>query len=145
MSPQSKEQIKRAESNRPGTYISPHHGDGGWHGSSFESEKFDNEWQPMNDRILLRLIPIKRKYESIVRPENAAQETTTRHAIVVRVGPGKRIEGINGGTVRRPVEVRPGDEVIIGQYTDWEGFNGEFVLAQEADVRLIVNSKAASA
>ncbi len=143
--PQTKEQIKRAASNRPGTYVSPHFGDGGWHGSSFASEKFDTDWEPLNDRILVRLIPAKVKYESIVRPENAAQETTTRHAIVLRVGPGKRVEGVNGGMVRRPCEVQPGDEVIIGRFDDWQGFNGQCVLAQQDDVRLIVKTKATSA
>ncbi len=142
--PLTKEQIRK-QKNDPDAYVSPHHGDGGWHGSTFASEKFDSDWQPLNDRILIRLIPAKLKYESIIRPESAASDTTSRHAIVLRVGPGARVEDADGETVRRPLDVKPGDEVIIGRWHDWEGFNGQCVLCQEADVRVIVKRKAAAA
>ena len=134
--PLTKEQIKKQRTD-PDSYVSPHHGDGGWHGSSFASEKFDTEWEPLRDRILVKIIPAKLKYESIIRPENAAEEITSRRAIVLKVGPGKCDEG----GIRRPLDVRPGDEVIIGRFTDWEGFNGQCVLCQEADVRVIVGKK----
>jgi len=145
---QTKEQIKRAASNRPGTYVSPHFGDGGWHTTPGCLE-FTTEWEPLRDRILLRMIPMKLKYESIVRPENAAMEETTRHAIVLKVGPGPWIEGINGGIVRQPLDVKVGDEVIIGKWHDWQtadaGWGENIIICQEKDVRVIVNKKAMSA
>lgn len=116
-------------------YQSPHHPDGGWHGSAIGSEKFDTLWEPMFDRILVKRITEPSK-GLIVMPQTAAPLRDTSNGIVLRVGPGKRIAG--EGNRRQPLDVQPGDEVIIGRWTDWESFGDDVVLCQEADIRVVV-------
>jgi co-chaperonin GroES (HSP10) len=87
-------------------------------------------WQPMNDRILVERITEPSGKSRIVIPEKYQQSA---HIGRVRaVGPGKRIEGINGGTVRRPVAVKVGDLIAFGRFTDWD-VDGT-VLIQEGDI-----------
>lgn len=121
-------------------FVSPHHADGGWHGSDPVN---DLNWIPRNDRILVRRLPDIHPDRTITTPD-IANCITQHRGTIIRTGPGKMIEGINGGKVRRPcqdkqgLDVFPGDEVIIGPHVDWESSDGQLVLAQEADVRLIV-------
>jgi co-chaperonin GroES (HSP10) len=157
--PQTKEQIRHAPVAKD-SYLSPHHGDGGWHGSSFGSEIFDADWQPLNDRILVKRLPEKtREHSLIVRPE--ITDEISYRAVVVKMGLGKRSEGewrkvgvvwtsdengIQQGTGGewkwvpvdgRPMSLRVGQEVLIGPHVDWDSFGGEYALCQEADVRVI--------
>lgn len=124
-----------AQRHVPGdAYVSPHYGDGGWHGSSIGSVKFDTDWEPLFDRILVKRIAEQPK-GLIIAPETAAKQTDTSRGIVLRVGRGKRIEG--EGDTRRPLEVAPGDEIIFGRFTDWDSFGEDVVLIQEADIRVV--------
>jgi chaperonin GroES len=53
--------------------------------------------------------------------------------VVVSVGPGKRRK--DGS--RRPLEVRVGQIILFGRYTDYD--DGELLLIQEADVVGVVS------
>lgn len=156
--PLTKEQIK--QQSIADSWVSPHFGDGGWHGSSFGSEKFDADWQPRHDRILVRRIPDVQSSVIILKPsyhEGRAQ--------IVKVGPGKWIPGewwrfrslagfpapddvdmdIQGyywdwiPGYRKSLDVHPGMQVIIGPHSDWDSYAGEYLLCQEADVRVVLS------
>lgn len=160
--PLNKEEIKRR--NNPGnTYVSPHHGDGGWH-TTPGCQLFTTEWEPRQDRILVQLLDQPNK-SAIARPETAAPEDSSRRGMVLKVGPGKWIEGYwrKTGVVwtpdengiqqgiggepewiaghRQALNLHAGDEVIIGRWHDWSsldaGWGREIVLCQEADARVI--------
>lgn len=160
--PLTKEEIKaRSEARRGSAYVSPNYGDGGWHTTPGMNE-FSTEWEPMGDRILVRLAPIKQP-SSIVALTDASD--TSRFGTVLKVGPGKFRDGHwykrgvtwkpdkhgiqqgSGGVwewipgQRIPLTLRPGDNVVIGRWHDWStlesGWGEEIVLCQEADVRVL--------
>jgi co-chaperonin GroES (HSP10) len=148
--PQTREQIRSTSLQRE-TYVSPHYDDGGWHGSSFGSEKFDADWQPMFDRILVRLLPDAQPVVTSALLKGThkltgavvlvgARKTECRRGIVLAVGPGKRIPEF--GNRRYPMDSKPGDEVIIGRWDDWQAFGEHIVLCQEADIRVVVQRAA---
>lgn len=79
------------------------------------------------------------------------KDITTRTGTVLAVGPGKWHEkpGLSWELTKqvfKPTELKPGDRVMIGHYSDWESWNcsadgyegrgKNVVLCQEADVRL---------
>jgi hypothetical protein len=161
--PLTKQEIK-ARNNPSETYVSPHHGDGGWH-TTPGCQQFTTEWTPRNDRILVRLFR-ERNNSLILRPEIAALETSSRRGVILKAGPGKWIDGAwrktgvlwcpdengiqqsTGGEWeyiaghRQPMMVRVGDEVIIGRWHDWSsleaGWGEEIALCQEADCRVVL-------
>jgi chaperonin GroES len=83
-------------------------------------------FQPLDDRILVERIDEDDTASIIIVPELAA--VPSRKAVVVACGPGKR----TGSGGRIPVDVRPGDIVVFGRFTDFD--NGRLLLIQEADV-----------
>lgn len=85
--------------------------------------------RPINDRILVRRLDTKSESKGLVIPE-VCQERSTR-GLVIAVGPGKR--GKKGERI--PCDVKPGDIVLFGKYTDFDRDN--LVMIQEADVRYI--------
>lgn len=151
--PLTKEQIK--QQSIADSWVSPHFGDGGWHGSSFGSEKFDADWQPRHDRILVRRIPDVQSSVIILKPSYHEGR-----AVIERVGPGKWVAGEwwyhDGQTYnrfydfrdegyywisgyRKPLDVHPGMQVIIGPHSDWDSYAGEYLLCQEADIRVVLS------
>ena len=133
--PLSKDAIRNQHRTRiVDSWTSPHHMDGGWHGSDPAN---DTHWVPRHDRILVQRLPDIHPDRILVAPD-VANMICQHRGIIIRTGPGKLVEGVNGGWVRRPVEVLPGQEVIIGPHVDWESEDGQYVLCQEADVRLVV-------
>lgn len=85
------------------------------------------EFQPLHDRILVfRLLDWPNDTGLLVMPECA--QTPSRRGVVVRVGPGKR----DKDGCRRPLDVKPGDIVYFGRYTDHD--DGRYLLIQEADI-----------
>lgn len=84
-------------------------------------------FQPLHNRVLVRRIPLDySNAPSIVIPDCA--QTPSRRGVVVRVGPGKR----DADGYRRGLDVRPGDVVYFGRYTDFD--DGELLLVEEADI-----------
>lgn len=92
--------------------------------------------QPLADRVVLRRLPEEQKGR-IILPESAQEPSVLCE--VVAVGPGAWTEGINGGVVRRPCEVRPGQKVLIGPYCDFEWDAEKLLICNEADIRGVVN------
>jgi co-chaperonin GroES (HSP10) len=100
--------------------------------------------EPMNDYILVERLPEPEQKGRIIIPD-VAQEKGIKGKVLA-VGPGKWIEGINGGRVRRTPEVKPGDFVLFN--SKWNDFAGDHYddlpigsdprlhLVQEADVFL---------
>lgn len=85
--------------------------------------------RPLNDRILVKRLPLEAQMSRIIAPE-ISREPSYR-GIVMAVGPGKR--GKKGQRI--PCDVKPGDVVLFGQYTDFEQDN--LVMIQEQDVRYV--------
>lgn len=130
-------------------HVSPNYKDGAWH-TTPGCQEFVTEWEPRNDRMLVRLLP--EVYKGVLHlPENRSALTLTRLGMVLKTGPGKWVEGtwwhfekpqshwewIPGH--REEMVIKPGMRVAIGQFTDWEsnaaGWGENIVLCQQADVR----------
>lgn len=108
--------------------------------------------RPMGNHILVELDEEIPSSEVIVAPDiSRNKEIGTRIGTVLAVGPGKWSEKpgptwVLSKQIFKPTELKSGDRVIIGHYSDWEswncsadGFEGRganVVLCQEADVRL---------
>jgi co-chaperonin GroES (HSP10) len=100
--------------------------------TSLSRDEFIEQCTPLADRILVKLIPWK--FEPLViRPtKEGLISSACRNAVVLKLGTGKRGDGNN----RIPFTVRPGHEVLIGNWTDLE--IEDIVLCSEKDVRGIV-------
>lgn len=83
---------------------------------------------PLHDRILVkRLAELGEAASSFLYVPECAQRLSVR-GIVVAVGPGKRYADGH----RRPLDVKPGDLIEFGRFTDFD--DGNLLLIQEADV-----------
>ena len=85
--------------------------------------------RPMNDRIMVRRIPETDTKSTIIIPD-VAQQPSFRGEIL-SVGPGKR----RADGSRQPLDVKPGEIVWFGQYTDFD--KEDYVMIQEADIRFV--------
>lgn len=105
--------------------------------------------RPVGDHILVEVDQEAPLSEVITVPDIARnQELATRIGTILAVGPGKWKEkpGMSHEITKErfyPTQLKPGDRVIIGHYSDWESWSADFegrdnniVLCQEADVRL---------
>ena len=93
--------------------------------------------QPRNDLVLIERLDDAPK-SAIVIPEVAKERGLKGK--VLAVGPGKLVEGVNGGLVRKPVEVRPGDIVYFNsKWNEFAGshFSGEEMIGTPAGLHLI--------
>lgn len=97
-------------------------------------EELAAKYQPMNDRVLLRRIEEKNE-KLIVEPEAFARKPNK--AEVVAVGEGMLI----GGELR-PINLKPGDVVLYGEYNaeDIEVEGEKLLLVSAFDVRLKIKS-----
>ena len=84
--------------------------------------------EPRNDYVLIQRIDALPQPSSIVIPDIAKTKGIT--GIVVAIGPGKWIEGCNGGYVRQTPAVKVGDMVLFN--SKWNDFAGDH---QEPDYR----------
>jgi co-chaperonin GroES (HSP10) len=113
--------------------------------------------RPLTDHILVELDPLPEPSAVIAAPQIYQREIGTRVGTVLAVGPGKWKEkpGRSWEITRErfyPTQLKPGDRVVIGHFSDWESWNCDadapgpnIVLCQEADVRLVSTNDAASA
>lgn len=100
--------------------------------------------EPRNDYILIERVQDAYQIGRIFIPEAAREKGL--QGKVLAVGPGKWIEGINGGRVRRTPELKPGDIVLFN--SKWNdlaadhysnlpaGTDPNLHLVQEADIFL---------
>jgi chaperonin GroES len=105
-------------------------------------------FQPLHDNILIQRIDVY-QVGRILIPEVA--RTKSLKGKVLAVGPGKWVEGVNGGHVRKTMDVQPGDMVIFnsrwndiaGDHEDEmpAGSDPSLHLIQEADVFLKVKER----
>lgn len=92
----------------------------------------NENFQPLHNRILVRRIPLDyANAPAIVVPQCA--QLPSRRGVVVRVGWGKR----DSDGYRRPLDVRPGDVIYFGRYTDFD--DGDLLLITEQDIVGIVS------
>lgn len=104
--------------------------------------------QPINDRVIIRLAPVEQKTAGGLFIPDVAQEGVeqlssmvryskggTHQGTVVAAGPGKWMED---GEYRRPMSVKPGDQVLFGQFADF-GEEGIAVI-REDDILAVVNA-----
>lgn len=148
-------------------WVSPNFKDGGWH-TTPGCQEFVTEWEPRNDRMLVRLLP--EVYRGLIHlPDKRSLLSPTRVGIVLKTGPGKWIPGewwsvpkrseerITGNIWRvanwrewewfpghrEEMTCKPGMRVAIGKFTDWEsndaGWGDNVVICQQADVRVILS------
>jgi len=124
----------KATSRKLDTWKSPHFGDGGWHTTPGTQEHV-TEWEPLGDRLLVRILPDK--WTSVIIRVNSDQQEAYRRGVVMKLGTGYRLP--DDKSERQPFTVQVGDEVIIGQWHDWQsadaGFGENVVLCREPDVR----------
>ena len=97
--------------------------------------------RPLHDRLLVRRIEQPEQVRGgIVIPDTAKEKP--QEAEVVAVGPGKLDEEGR----RRPMDVRPGDRVLIGKYAGADVKIGEedLVILREEDVLALIGRRRAS-
>jgi co-chaperonin GroES (HSP10) len=107
--------------------------------------------KPLGDHILVVLDEEKPASDVIETPDVARnREIGTRIGTVIAVGPGRWHEKrkytesyLLNREVFKPTQLKPGDCVVIGHYSDWESWFADYegrganvVLCQENDVRL---------
>lgn len=107
--------------------------------------------RPLGDHILVLLDEERPASEILVTPDIAKnQDIGTRIGTVLAVGPGRWHEKrdyeeswILNPYIFKPTTLKPGDQVKIGHFSDWESWFADYegrgknvVLCQEADVRL---------
>lgn len=93
--------------------------------------------QPRNDLVLIERMDDTPK-SAIIIPEIAKERGIKGK--VRAVGPGKLVEGVNGGLVRKPVDVKPGDIVYFNsKWNEFAGshFTGEEMIGTPAGLHLI--------
>ncbi len=96
--------------------------------------------KPFHDRVVLKRIAEPQK-GLIVVPDAHKEPSTLCE--VVAVGPGRWKEDETGYRWFEATVVKPGQQVVIGPYTDLDLENG-LVICQEADIRGIVEPKQVS-
>lgn len=89
---------------------------------------------PMHDRILVKLLPGMRQ-SALILTDPQPLIGGCRKAMVLKTGPGRWVADDDGCWLR-PMTVKPGDTVLIGNWVDLEV--EDIALCQEADVRGIV-------
>lgn len=110
--------------------------------------------RPLSDHILVELEEATDPTTLVVPDVARNRDIGTRRGVVLEVGPGKWTEDRSGWPEPipshvllplrfKPTTLKPGDQVLIGHYSDWESWGSDFegrakniVLCQEADVRL---------
>jgi len=90
----------------------------------------------LNDKVLIKICPTNEQTDSgIIAVENISTVTTPMIGIIKAVGPGKRID-------RKliPVEVRPGQKVVIPKWAGEliEVGDDQYVMIRETDILAVI-------
>ena len=91
--------------------------------------------RPLYDRVVIRTKKEEERISSIIVPDEAKDKERPREGVVVFVGKGKiQLDGS-----QRPMEVKPGDTVIFGQYAGTDvSIDDEIVLMMREEEILAV-------
>lgn len=94
--------------------------------------------QPLSDRVILRRLPEETDSGLLIVSDKTKNKSP--RAVVLAIGPGEKNK-----VGRRPMTVKVGDEVMLGQHPYYEfTFEGEtLICAHEDDVAMIVPPKEA--
>ena len=93
--------------------------------------------RPLHDRVLAkRIAEVGKTSGGLFIPDNAKEKPL--EAIVVAVGSGKRLDN---GTIE-PMEVKPGDKILIGKYTGSEVTvdGADHIILGEDDVLAVIGA-----
>ncbi len=103
---------------------------------SSQSLNFSQVFTPLDDRILVDVLPAETKTAGGLFIPDVAQNRQSR-GLVVAVGPGKR----NKKAQIRPMDVQKGDQIIYSQHagTAIEVLGHEVLILREEEVLAIVN------
>lgn len=91
--------------------------------------------RPLGDRVTLREIKREEKIGSLYIPNNASDQSPTRKAKIIAVGPGKVVDG----KLLEP-RVKEGETVLFGKYSGTElDVEGEkIIVCREEDLLGVV-------
>lgn len=100
--------------------------------------------RPLHDRIVLRRLEETQQGAAvrianlIIIPDSAKEPSTLCE--VIAVGPGRWRETEEGERLFEPTTLKPGEKVIVGPYNDFERDGENFLICQEADVRVVLDA-----
>ena len=91
--------------------------------------------RPLHDRVVVKRIEIEEQVRGgIIIPDTAKEKP--QEAEVVAVGPGK----LNDDGKRSPIDVKPGDRILIGKYSGSEIKidDEDFVILREDEILAVL-------
>ena len=93
--------------------------------------------RPLHDRVLVKRIELQEQVRGgIIIPDTAKEKP--QEAEVVAVGPGK----LNDEGKRTPLEVQPGDRVLMGKYSGSEIKidDMDYVICREDEILAVIGN-----
>ena len=93
--------------------------------------------RPLHDRVLVKRIELQEQVRGgIIIPDTAKEKP--QEAEVVAIGPGK----LNDDGKRTPLEVQPGDRVLMGKYSGSEIKldDTDYVICREDEILAVIGN-----
>jgi chaperonin GroES len=93
--------------------------------------------RPLHDRVLVKRIELEEQVRGgIIIPDTAKEKP--QEAEVVAIGPGK----LNDDGKRTPLEVQPGDRVLMGKYSGSEIKldDTDYVICREDEILAVIGN-----
>jgi chaperonin GroES len=93
--------------------------------------------RPLHDRVLVKRIELQEQVRGgIIIPDTAKEKP--QEAEVVAVGPGK----LNDEGKRTPLEVQPGDRILMGKYSGSEIKidDMDYVIVREDEILAVIGN-----
>ncbi|HVG07030.1 MAG TPA: co-chaperone GroES [Thermoanaerobaculia bacterium] len=93
--------------------------------------------RPLHDRVLVKRIELQEQVRGgIIIPDTAKEKP--QEAEVVAIGPGK----LNDDGKRTPLEVQPGDRVLMGKYSGSEIKieDMDYVICREDEILAVIGN-----
>ena len=93
--------------------------------------------RPLQDRVLVKRVELKEQVRGgIIIPDTAKEKP--QEAEVVAVGPGK----LNDEGKRTPLEVQPGDRILMGKYSGSEIKidDTDYVIVREDEILAVIGN-----
>ena len=93
--------------------------------------------RPLHDRVLVKRVELQEQVRGgIIIPDTAKEKP--QEAEVVAVGPGK----LNDDGKRTPLEVQPGDRILMGKYSGSEIKidDMDYVICREDEILAVIGN-----